>query len=220
LPSEPTVLAFDTSAAQCAAALLAGGGILTRSEAMVRGQAERLMPMLAELLGEAGRDFADLDAVAVGIGPGNFTGSRIAVSAARGLALGLGKPAIGISTLEALAHGTTGHGLALVDARQGRAYCQSFRDGHPSEPAEVIAFDAATLQARAVGSSPTLVGPLAAQAAELTGWSVAQPCWTLPEAILRVALTRLDGPCTPPAPLYLRSAGAAPARHEAPALLD
>ena len=88
MPSDaPLVLGFDTSAAHCAAALLSGGTCLAaRHEEMAKGQAERLMPLIAELLEEAGAATGDLAAIGVGIGPGNFTGIRISVSAARGLA--------------------------------------------------------------------------------------------------------------------------------------
>ena len=106
MPSDAPLLAFDTSAAHCAAALLWRGKIVASvREEMSKGQAERLMPLLAGMLAGAGLGWRDLGAVAVGIGPGNFTGIRIAVSAARGLALGLGKPAIGVSQFEALALG-------------------------------------------------------------------------------------------------------------------
>jgi tRNA threonylcarbamoyladenosine biosynthesis protein TsaB len=104
LPSNTrTVLAFDTSAAHCAAALLRGGEIVAeRREAMARGQAERIILLLEELLEEGGVGWDALDAIGVGIGPGNFTGIRISVSAARGLALGLGRPGIGITRFETL----------------------------------------------------------------------------------------------------------------------
>lgn len=103
---EPAILAFDTSAAHCAAALLSGDRLLAlRTEPMEKGQAERLMPLLEEVLAEGSLGWADLDALAVGTGPGNFTGVRIAVAAARGLALALGKPALGVSRFEALALG-------------------------------------------------------------------------------------------------------------------
>ena len=95
---DPVVLGFDTSAAHCAAALLRGDAILAhRHEEMGKGQAERLFPLLEDLLSEAGLTWRDLHVIGVGIGPGNFTGIRIAVAAARGLALSLGIPAIGIS---------------------------------------------------------------------------------------------------------------------------
>ena len=97
----PTLLAFDTSAAHCAAALLSGGRIVRAvHEDMTRGQAERLMPMLEELLANEGAVWEELDAIAVGVGPGNFTGIRIGVSAARGLAMSLAIPAIGVSTFK------------------------------------------------------------------------------------------------------------------------
>ncbi|MCM2563497.1 tRNA (adenosine(37)-N6)-threonylcarbamoyltransferase complex dimerization subunit type 1 TsaB [Lutimaribacter sp. EGI FJ00015] len=105
MPSDPTILAFDTSAAHCAAALLSSGRIaVQRSEEMGRGQAERLMPLLQEVMDSAGVKWADLSRIGVGVGPGNFTGIRISVAAARGLALSLGVPAIGVSTFDAIRH--------------------------------------------------------------------------------------------------------------------
>ena len=98
--SSPTILAFDTSAAHCAAALLLNGTVHTRVEDMARGQGERLVVLLEDILGEHGVAWADLDAIGVGVGPGNVTGIRISVSAARGISLGLGKPAIGVSMFE------------------------------------------------------------------------------------------------------------------------
>ena len=88
MPSDSYILGFDTSAAHCAAALLRGTQVIdSRLEEMSKGQAERLMPMIEEMLAAQGLAWADLAAIGVGIGPGNFTGVRIAVSAARGLAL-------------------------------------------------------------------------------------------------------------------------------------
>ncbi|OYW58073.1 MAG: tRNA (adenosine(37)-N6)-threonylcarbamoyltransferase complex dimerization subunit type 1 TsaB, partial [Rhodobacterales bacterium 12-65-15] len=98
---ELSLLAFDTSVAHCAAALLLPDRLILREEAMEKGQAERLMPLLEEILADGGIGWHDLSALAVGTGPGNFTGVRIAVAAARGLALGLKIPAIGVTLLEA-----------------------------------------------------------------------------------------------------------------------
>ena len=82
---DPVVLGFDTSAAHCAAALLRGDAVLAAvHEDMTKGQAERLMPMLEEMLAGAGLGWGDLDVIGVGTGPGNFTGIRVAVAAARG----------------------------------------------------------------------------------------------------------------------------------------
>jgi len=127
LPPDGAILAFDTSGPFCAAALRAGGRIVSqRNEPMPKGQAERLIPMLEEMLAEAGLGWPDLAALAVCTGPGNFTGVRIGVAAARGLALGLGVPAIGVTGLEALAHGAPRPVLACLDARRGQLYAQLF----------------------------------------------------------------------------------------------
>ena len=100
------VLGFDTSAAHCAAALLSGDRLIASvTEDMTKGQAERLMPLIEEMLAGAGTGWRDLSLIGVGTGPGNFTGIRISVAAARGLALSLGIPAIGIGAAEALAYG-------------------------------------------------------------------------------------------------------------------
>ena len=80
MPPKPLILSFDTSAAHCAAALVSGDQILgSQSEALLKGQAERLIPMLEEVLEGAGKSWDDLDLIGVGVGPGNFTGVRIAV---------------------------------------------------------------------------------------------------------------------------------------------
>ena len=129
---EPVILSFDTSAAHCVAALLIGDRVVAaRDEAMATGQAERLVVMLEEMLAEARIGWSDLSAIGVGIGPGNFTGIRISVAAARGLALSLGIPAIGVSRLEAVAFGHPRPVRTVVDARRGQVYAQDFPDGAP-----------------------------------------------------------------------------------------
>ena len=99
------VLAIDTALEACSAAVLDPGGGITASEslAMTRGHAETLMPLIARVMSGAGVEFAQLDRIAVTTGPGSFTGLRVGISAARGIALAAGKPAVGLSTLAALA---------------------------------------------------------------------------------------------------------------------
>jgi len=191
-----TILAFDTSAAHCAAALLCKGLTTTQFEAMQKGQAERLIPMLEQLLADAGIGWTDLDALAVGTGPGNFTGVRIAVAAARGLALGLNIPAIGVTRLEALAHGLPRPITVIEDARREAVYVQSFDD--MADPPRLAGIDA-------IGNTcANLTGSAAGPGAIL-------PAMPLAEAILRIAAARLaetsDHPR--PAPFYLRGADAA-----------
>jgi tRNA threonylcarbamoyl adenosine modification protein YeaZ len=134
LGSDALFLAFDTSAAHCAAAVVRGDAILAEAVVpMARGQAEALVPLLQRLMAEAGHDLPDLTALGVGIGPGNFTGTRIAVATARGLALALGRPAIGVSTFD-LMRDPSGLGedaaeLVSVPAPREMAYVCQYRRG-------------------------------------------------------------------------------------------
>lgn len=130
MPHKSVILAFDTAAAHCAAVVVQGQHIRAeRIEPMQKGQAERLFPLIEELLSEADKSWNSLAAIAVGTGPGNFTGIRISISAARGLALSLGIPAIGISRMEAIAFGTRGTKTALIGAPRQQTYHQSFENG-------------------------------------------------------------------------------------------
>ncbi len=188
---KPLLIAFDTSAAHCAAALLLGDRVVTRVDDMAKGQAEHLMPMLEEMLHAEGLTWADLDGIGVGVGPGNFTGIRISLAAARGLSLGLGKPAIGVNGFEARADGETTPYVATIPAPRGQSYVQSFpAKGDPSEP------ELRTTQA----------GPQ-------------KPPHILIAATARIAASRLTTQQARPAPLYMRSADAAPPRDPAPVLL-
>ena len=156
------ILAFDTSAAHCAAALLWDGGLILRDEPMQKGQAERLMPMLEGVLAEGGLAWRDLKALAVGTGPGNFTGVRIAVAAARGLSLGLGIPAVGVTRLEAQAYGLPRPITVIEDARRGEVYVQLFTAGGagPAHLAtRIVAATAVTGSAAGEGALPAAVPP-------------------------------------------------------------
>ncbi|UOA32593.1 tRNA threonylcarbamoyladenosine biosynthesis protein TsaB [Sulfitobacter sp. DSM 110093] len=200
--SGPLILAFDTSAAHCAAALLSGDRVLAALvEPMTKGQAERLLVLCEELLDEANVAYADLTALGVGIGPGNFTGIRIAVSAARGLALGLGIPAVGVDAFDALRAGHTGPCACAVDARRDQVFLQGFDNPDLSTPA---LYDAAAL--------PAFTGPLIGEGGK-------PPAMPVAEAIARITARRYASAPPRPAPLYLRPADAAPARDAAPVLL-
>jgi tRNA threonylcarbamoyladenosine biosynthesis protein TsaB len=131
------VLAIDTALAACSAAVLdtAYDGILAgESLPMTRGHAEALMPLIARVMDESGMAFADIDRLAVTTGPGSFTGVRVGVAAARGIALAAEKPAVGISTLSAyaaphLAEDDTIPVIAAIDARHEYVYLQVFAPG-------------------------------------------------------------------------------------------
>ena len=123
---DENVVVFDTSNQYIAAALYIGKQkVQSIIEFMPRGQAERLMSLLNELLEGAQLDWSDIAKIGVCTGPGNFTGIRIAVSAARGLALGLEIPAIGISSFEATLLGCSDEELALLPANEGFYYVGS-----------------------------------------------------------------------------------------------
>ena len=214
---DPVILAFDTSAAHCAAALLQGDRLIeARAEELGRGQAERLMPMLEEMLGRAGLGWRDIDAIGVGIGPGNFTGVRLSVAAARGLALALGIPAIGVTVLEARAFGLPRPVLVALQAPRGQLYLQLFEAGAAEEP---VLADPEALPAWAFGTEP-VTGDAAARLAPMLGApAVVPPAVPLAEAIARIALSRAASREPRPAPLYLRAADAAPPREAPPEIL-
>lgn len=192
--TKPKILAFDTSAAHCAAALLVGERVVkTHVEEMKKGQAERLMPLLEELLNDNSTEWSDLDAIAVGIGPGNFTGIRIGVSAARGLALGLEKPAIGVSALEAQVHGMERPVQACIPAPRETAYVQDFDADGPLEPTHQ--------------SMP--LNPLPMQSAH-----------ELVDTIAQIAAQRLNQTVESPTPLYIKAPDAAPSKTPAPTILS
>ncbi|ETD80830.1 tRNA (adenosine(37)-N6)-threonylcarbamoyltransferase complex dimerization subunit type 1 TsaB [Rhodobacter capsulatus] len=208
--SEPLVLGFDTSAAHCAAALVRGGTVLaTRAEDMAKGQAERLMPLLEELLAEAGLGWHDLDALGVGTGPGNFTGVRISVAAARGLALGLGIPAVGVSVFEALAQDAPRPVAVALDARRDEAYAQRF----PATGAEAPTLTPAADLAQALAGIP-VIGLALPNSAPLA------PRHPLAVAVALVTAAKCGTPQPRPAPLYLRGADAAPPSDPPPVILD
>lgn len=211
------ILAFDTSAAHCTAALLSGDTILAHAhEDMVKGQAERLMPLLQEMLDAGRATYADLTAIAVGTGPGNFTGIRISVSAARGLALGLGIPAIGVSVLEAQAFGTQGPVLSTVDARRDSVYLQGF--GYtPTTGPEQHPLDALPDAVRT--PDLTVIGGRSADVGQRLDARAAAPAYPLAEALARIAAPRLGTDQPRPKPLYIRPADAAPPRDPAPVIL-
>src|SRR6266566_6119251 len=131
------VLAIDTALGACAAAVLdSHRGVILASESlgMLRGHAEAVMPLIARVMDAARCEFADLDRIAVTVGPGSFTGLRVGISAARGIALATAKPAVGVSTLAAFASpylvaGETRPVVAAVDARHDQVYFEVFGPG-------------------------------------------------------------------------------------------
>ena len=229
MPAEPlTLLGFDTSGRHCAAALLSGNTIrASRYEEMGRGQAERLLPLLTEVLDEAGLDWSDLGGIAVGTGPGNFTGIRISVATARGLSLGLGIPAMGVSSFDLMrdpdAPGSPPSELVSLPAPRDLVYLQPYRYGRPAGPARLV--DPALLSAD-LQSVPDLrvrghrAGEIAAQ---LSAKADPADLSEIAPRLLKMAQCRLRDsgwPTERPAPLYIRPADAAPASDPPPVILE
>ena len=132
--STPILLAIDTATEACSAALSFDGKIIERSELAPRRHAELILPMIESLLTEARLTRHDLQGIAVGRGPGAFTGVRLAISVAQGLALGLDLPVVPVSSLAALALDAPDNVayrdnaiLAVIDARMGEIYAGAFR---------------------------------------------------------------------------------------------
>lgn len=126
------ILAIDTATEACSAALWNDGTLSAHFEICPREHTQRILPLVQEVLNESGTQLTDLDALAFGRGPGSFTGVRIGIGIAQGLALGAELPMIGVSTLATMAQGAwrkTGatRVLAAIDARMGEVYWAEYQ---------------------------------------------------------------------------------------------
>jgi tRNA threonylcarbamoyladenosine biosynthesis protein TsaB len=198
------ILGLDTCLNACGVAVTDGDRVLAAArEPMARGHQERLATLAQATAAQAGVAFTDLDRIGVTIGPGSFTGLRVGLAFAKGLAAALGVPAIGVGVLEGLAaEAPAGRTLAAVDARRDQLYLQAFDDGAELGPARALSVaDAlaltATLQpATLVGSGAPLLAAAAPGARIIPAESVD------PVQTARLAACR---PIVPPLPLYLRA---------------
>jgi tRNA threonylcarbamoyladenosine biosynthesis protein TsaB len=216
------LLAIDTALEACAAAVVdsaMSGVIAHESLAMKRGHAEALMPLIARVMDEARAEFDQLDRIAVTVGPGSFTGLRVGISAARGLALAARRPAIGLSTLAAyaapyVAADETAPIVAAIDARHGQVYMQVFAgNGRTLVPPRVAPLRDAV---RAALSGPArIVGSAAASV--LAQWPAGEPPPLTVETqpapdiqwVARLGAAAQDTG-VPPKPLYLQAPDARP----------
>jgi tRNA threonylcarbamoyladenosine biosynthesis protein TsaB len=128
--SSATILAIETATSSCSVALSHGNLVFQRAKVGSNIHSQVLLTMVQEVLAQASLELRDIDAVAVGQGPGSFTGLRIGVGVAQGLAYGVNCPMIGVSSLDALAHqaNVDGHVIAAIDARMGEIYCCQYRN--------------------------------------------------------------------------------------------
>jgi tRNA threonylcarbamoyladenosine biosynthesis protein TsaB len=226
------VLAIETATEACSVALSLQGRLLLRHDEAGRGQSARVLLLVDAVLGEAGIRLRDLDAIAFGQGPGGFTGVRLAVGVAQGLAFGAGLPVLGVSTLQALAqralglHAAAGGVLVCSDARMGQVYTGAFRRGSDGlalpdglervcDPHAVDLGDGAATgwigAGRGFAAHPSLT-------ARLTARLTAIEAELLPDAaaVAALAIPRIAGGeavrARDAAPVYLRDDVARPAR--------
>jgi len=193
------LLVIDTCLPACQAAVVADGVVLAAlSEPMARGHQERLAPMTGEVMAASCLAFSDLDRIAVTVGPGSFTGLRVGLAFAKGLAMALAIPCVGVGTLAALAASLEGGGrrTAAIDAGRGAVFLQAFDGDAELGPPESLPLKAAEL-----AQGGRLVGPTAAALAAVGQTSVD----LIAPSPLAIAGLAEHAPLTPPRPLYLRA---------------
>ena len=210
------LLAVDTALGACSAAVLEGESVLShRFEPMNRGHAERLAPMVREVMEEAGIGFAALGRLGVTTGPGTFTGQRVGMAFMRGLRIALKRPLVGVTTLDcmlAAALKETGLRAAatLHDAKRDEVYCAACLNGEPIVPVCLMRFDDAVARLRvAMGGVPVAVAGTAGERACGTGPGLG--AWARftgilqPDALWVAHLAAsASEPVGAPRPLYLR----------------
>ena len=210
------VLGIETSTTSVSVALVEGGQIiLERAHNRPKQSAERLLPLIAELLTEAGWQRTSLERLGVAVGPGSFTGLRVGIACAQGLSLGLGVPLVGVASLRAMARAVPaslpGVRCAVLDARRGEVFAAGYAAGPRAtpvlEPLALLASSArADLQAQLpapivwIGSGLALIGLQPALVAQGTEEPAAGAVGLLAE--------ELEPSENPALPLYIRDAGA------------
>lgn len=212
------ILSIDTCLQACSSAVVDGHTVLAQhTEPRERGHAERLAPLVQQVLQDARIAVQDLDRIAVTIGPGSFTGVRVGLAFARGLVIGTNVPVVGLTTLEVLAAqyriADTRDCAVLIDARRAQVYGQLFGSGKTGDPFVTEPEQARKIIADSLqGETHQLIGsgiPLAfPEHADEADWAAHQPD---PVVIAQLAAEKPLAD-TAPSALYLRAADAKPAR--------
>jgi tRNA threonylcarbamoyladenosine biosynthesis protein TsaB len=226
--ADPTLLALDCAGSACSAALWRRGHVAARRfAAMKHGQAERLLPMVAEVMTEAEIGFARLDAIAVTVGPGSFTGLRVGLAAARGLGLAAAKPVLGVTSFAAVAAGVPAAErdardlLVVLDTRREDLFVQHLgADLRPRAPARLttpgdLARELAARPLLIAGDGAAMLAPLL-PAGPGIAFAAGSPhadaacIAALAARILAGGGRGPEGPALAPNPFYLRAPEARP----------
>jgi tRNA threonylcarbamoyladenosine biosynthesis protein TsaB len=205
------ILALDASGAACSVAVMRDGDLLaTRQQPMDRGHAEALMPLVMEAMGEAGIAFTDLAEIAVGVGPGSFTGIRIALAAARGMALATGRPVVGIDSFSAVAAQLARADLAgrsllvAIESKRAELFGQYFDSGLRPIGGPLVLQPDALLRHRPAG--PLLIAGDGAARLPLRADIALARDGLRPDARAIARLAQTGQHVLPARPLYLRAA--------------
>tara|TARA_B100000686_G_C16698645_1_gene922041 strand:- start:467 stop:1171 length:705 start_codon:yes stop_codon:yes gene_type:complete len=225
------ILSLDTSAAACSVALRQDGKTLSKSiDYMDRGHAEALMPMVKKVMKSARCTPKKIQLIAVTIGPGAFTGLRLGIAAARGIALATGTECIGLTSTETLAASlmnvkVDGCILAIMSSKRSDVYAQAFKGNVVpiTEPSAITPKDICkyfsifcdnSSSCTLVGDAQDLVAPYLIEA----GWNIKKSLSIFPDAAILAGLAearwKLGLPYRPPKPLYIRPPDASIPKNE------
>lgn len=210
------ILALDTAMAACSVAVWRDGTTLAaRREEMARGQAEALVPMIRDVMAEAAVAWADLDRVAVTVGPGSFTGLRVGLATARALTVAAGTPVVGVTTTEALAAAVAPASrvgrrvLAAVDSKRADLFLQWF-DADLTPLGPPCSEEPEAVRARLAAGPAVVAGDAAALLAPLPETALLVPTVVTPDPAVVAALAAARPlPAEPPQALYIRPPDAA-----------
>ena len=206
------ILAFDTTAAACSVALWRDGAVLRHAQAVMDyGQAEALMPMIEEIMAAADISYGALDRLAVTVGPGSFTGVRVGLAAARGIAMAADKPVVGVTTMDVLAHAVPDGDVAnaagivaVIDTKRGDFFVQKFTAAREAV-GEIAALTPEAIKTWIGAGSWVTVGDSATAIANGTNLKVSG-AGPLPDAVVLACLAATRTPqIGGPLPLYVHA---------------
>jgi tRNA threonylcarbamoyladenosine biosynthesis protein TsaB len=220
MQSAMLVMGLDTALQRCSVAILRDGAVVgDQSMDMARGHAEHLAPMAAAVLGEAGVTIAELDRIGVVVGPGGFTGVRIALSFARGLAIGVDIDVVGITSLAALAGNVDDAGdgeliAPIIDARRGQVYAALYESSglcrvqpfvsDPEQSLKQLSDASQGAKTITIGSGAGLLPPGA--------WRQSEADEQIDAKVVAALAADAAPPFGRPPPLYLRGPDAKPSQ--------